>query len=93
MIISGAFSLLFHFFFIQFVLNQKKLNDNKEIFVIIDLTSYKEFSIPQTPPPIPEVIEKKEINDPVPNKIKESNEYLQEGSTSQENNVNNTNII
>ena len=71
MIISGAFSLLFHFFFIQFVLNQKKLNDNKEIFVIMDLTSYKEFSIPQTPPPIPEVIEKKEIKPkpkPIPKK-------------------------
>ena len=71
LIISGAFSLLFHFFFIQFVLNQKKLNDNKEIFVIMDLTSYKEFSIPQTPPPIPEVIEKKEIKPkpkPIPKK-------------------------
>jgi hypothetical protein len=70
LIISGAFSLLFHFFFIQFVLNQKKLNDNKEIFVM-DLTSYKEFSIPQTPPPIPEVIEKKEIKPkpkPIPKK-------------------------
>ena len=63
--------MLFHFFFIQFVLNQKKLNDNKEIFVIMDLTSYKEFSIPQTPPPIPEVIEKKEIKPkpkPIPKK-------------------------
>ena len=70
LIISGAFSLLFHFFFIQFILNQKKLNDNKEIFVM-DLTSYKEFSIPQTPPPIPEVIEKKEIKPkpkPIPKK-------------------------
>ena len=60
LIISGAFSLLFHFFFLQFVLNQKKLNDNKEIFVM-DLTSYKEFSIPQTAPPIQEVVEKQEV--------------------------------
>ena len=62
--------MLFHFFFLQFILNQKKLNDNKEIFVM-DLTSYKEFSIPQTPPPIPEVVEKKEIQPkPIPKKKK-----------------------
>ena len=68
LIISGAFSLLFHFFFLQFILNQKKLNDNEEIFVM-DLTSYKEFSIPQTAPPITEIVEKKEIKPkPIPKK-------------------------
>ena len=35
----------------------------------MDLTSYKEFSIPQTPPPIPEIVEKKNIKPkPIPKK-------------------------
>ena len=35
----------------------------------MDLTSYKEFSIPQTPPPIPEIVEKKKIKPkPIPKK-------------------------
>ena len=35
----------------------------------MDLTSYKEYSITQTAPPIPEVVEKKEIKPkPIPKK-------------------------